>query len=705
MLDFVKINLLVPFKYNPENFVKLMVPIEDKSAIGKSDSVKEKQTFDQKTWFDYCFFWQPIPQSSQLEGSPLMDKESHSYIKRIELSQVQRKAIGLHHNESKQYLLEKENVKFQIGKIKLMFFGFGIGFIVFEVSAQKLIAEQLLDFNAALHAISWSSKFTYEQSIDKAQKKIVKLSLKEVVKKILDLQEYIPLRPYGNTGIKQCYSLVYCTGEVLGENKERFLESLRRGFKSGRNVIVDKNNIFEPFGYITWAVGEEILACFGDAAICGDANIKFITDSKDGLCKSISENYLAIYAYLIAVQLLVNDINKVRVLDKEHRGENIICRLTIDSLSTQEHINKLFKKYLCERAWDLERQINNIRAEYRRFDRVIASKELGQRLENIDIAVKDLQEKTDEILDNTRYLVDFSKNELKDFLTKERAKLHVDDLNEENMEGAIGQFIRHSSDYIERKVGNASSRVHSEEERLRKLLGPTWIVIMPTTKISLASAGVLWESCLEIDDSINFDYSGVCICTTAALEAELQRIFFDGLIQYMILHYGRPCNANADDIYKNWPEQLLSISKYNFKRAACPELKPQHNFTMGQLPFLLGKPEKNHRRNNQQLDQSKLMAKRMEEYLATILKKQYAQDPLAAFTKSFDNGPAFVEKSEGVRKKYRNPAAHVEVMSRDQAEGCLRQVIGKAEAYEHNARVTGVLRELFSRLDVDKLNS
>lgn len=705
MLDFAKIHLIVPFKYHPESFVKLekMSFIEGKETAEELDTIKRNQSFDQKIWFNYCFSSRPVPQSSQLEGSPIIDKASYSYIKRVELSQVQRKAIGLHHNESKQYILKKENIGFQIGKIRLMFSSFGIGFIVFEVSAQNLTAEQLLDLNASLYSISRGSKFIYEQSIDKSQTKKIEVSLKEVVKKTLDLQTYVPLRPYSDLGIRQCYSLIYCTGEVLGDDKERFLESLRRGFKSGRDVTLDKNSIFNPFSYIAWAVGEEILACFGDTAVCGEANKRFVADSKNGLCQSVSDNYLIIYSYLIAIYLLVNDIDKMGITNTKYETETLIYRLVTDRLSSQEHISKLFKVYLCEQTWNLEQRIRDIKIKYQQFNQTRSSIESGQRLENIDVVIKDLQEKTDEILNNTRYLTNFANHELKDFLAKERAKLNAAKINEEGKDIAIGQFIQQSSVYIERKVNTAMDKMHNEEVRLSILLGSAWAAMMPTTRTSLISAGVLWESCLDLEDAENFDYSGICICTTAALEAELRRVFFDGLIQYMVHQYGIPCNANADYIFDNWPEQLLSISKYKFDRSAYPQLNPQKNFTMGNLPFLLGEFENTYRNNYQQIAQSKLMAKRMEEYLATILKKQYVDEPLTAFTKASDNGPAFVKKCEGVRNNYRNPAAHVDVMSRDQAEGCLQQVIGKAEAYEHNARVTGVLMELFSRIDADKL--
>ena len=85
------------------------------------------------------------------------------------------------------------------------------------------------------------------------------------------------------------------------------------------------------------------------------------------------------------------------------------------------------------------------------------------------------------------------------------------------------------------------------------------------------------------------------------------------------------------------------------------------------------------------------------EYLSTIVEEAYVNNPLEAFYKQKDKG-CFVEKSECVRKDYRNKAAYVDVVSRDQAEGCYQQVIGKMDAYEYTSDVTGLIMELYDRL-------
>ena len=132
---------------------------------------------------------------------------------------------------------------------------------------------------------------------------------------------------------------------------------------------------------------------------------------------------------------------------------------------------------------------------------------------------------------------------------------------------------------------------------------------MASSQSSLISAGVLLRQCSDIT-APDFDWSGVCICATAALEAELKRVFFDGLLDYMVSTYGQPCNEKAEEIYKNWPEELLSVPRYQFAKGFNNTLTAIDHFTMGKLPFLFGETgklsDKEIIRKNQ-LEQSELM--------------------------------------------------------------------------------------------------
>ena len=59
---------------------------------------------------------------------------------------------------------------------------------------------------------------------------------------------------------------------------------------------------------------------------------------------------------------------------------------------------------------------------------------------------------------------------------------------------------------------------------------------------------------------------------------------------------------------------------------------------------------------------------------------------------------SLVNKCERIRREYRNKAAHIDIVTKRQAENCYRAVIGKIDAYDYNTNVTSALLELFSIL-------
>src|SRR5699024_1892294 len=119
--------------------------------------------------------------------------------------------------------------------------------------------------------------------------------------------------------------------------------------------------------------------------------------------------------------------------------------------------------------------------------------------------------------------------------------------------------------------------------------------LLATSRTSLVSAGVLWKSCASITKD-NFDFSGVCISATSALESELKRVFYTGFQNFLEDRYGKPDANNWESTFANWPEKLLSCTQYDFKRSLDkysrghqkwkPTIEKGNSFTMGVLPFI-----------------------------------------------------------------------------------------------------------------------
>lgn len=246
------------------------------------------------------------------------------------------------------------------------------------------------------------------------------------------------------------------------------------------------------------------------------------------------------------------------------------------------------------------------------------------------------------------------------------------------------------------------------------LFGERWKYLLPSSQISLVSAGALLKRCADINTP-DFDFSGICICATAALEAELKRVFFDGLLNYMVKNYGNPENVDLDEIYKYWPDVLLTATKLQYSRGTNSRVRKANHFTMGNLPFLFGETGRLSdipAIQNNQLEQAEMMRTRMSEYLATIVVDYYKSTPYEVFYLKNDREDryvcqpgCFVWKCERIRENYRNKAAHVNVMSEEEASSCYQSIITKPDTYVYNAEIAGAILELFCKIDGTKLSN
>ena len=260
-------------------------------------------------------------------------------------------------------------------------------------------------------------------------------------------------------------------------------------------------------------------------------------------------------------------------------------------------------------------------------------------------------------------------------------------------ENLIEQFVHKAVDYINAHVQASNQKVQEEEIRLQKIFGNTWNKLLPTTQTSLVSASVLWELCDNIS-TVDFDYSGIIITVTAALESELKRVFYIDFQKYMVATYGDPAKQDAERTYAVWPERLLSKTKYRYDDemsrgiASLPQLAD--NFTMGTLPYMFYDGNTN---------QKNILQNRMEEYLKTIVDKRYYKAPLNAFNE-YSNDNNFVKQCENIRILYRNPAGHVDVMSRESAEKCYTKIVGvgKDNICQVNSEIRGLIMTLYSYL-------
>ena len=279
-----------------------------------------------------------------------------------------------------------------------------------------------------------------------------------------------------------------------------------------------------------------------------------------------------------------------------------------------------------------------------------------------------------EMNETLKTLVDFFRNGLQGWLQHEK-QWFSRTANNEDDESLIAASVARTNYYINEHVRNADSLISKEAERLQNVFGAVWDRLPSDTRTALISAGVLWTSCVGINDPV-FDYSGICVATTSALENALKSVFYIGYQTYLLKTYGPLDKMKTADIYKHWPEELLDTKKYIadeiIRDGGKPEIKPGNYFTMGTLPHLFYKKKK------------ASVRKEMEEYLRTILKKPenapedwVAIDMLDLFIDDERDPNSFVSRCEHIRNVYRNPAAHSGIVVRTTAEDCTDAIVGR----------------------------
>ena len=365
-------------------------------------------------------------------------------------------------------------------------------------------------------------------------------------------------------------------------------------------------------------------------------------------------------------------------VNKHQELVDLLSILPDEKLSAEVHINELFDSYVGSYLWRLHERIEKACKDNQVYvgEKLTAlSSQMDQMEETFSERLTDLSEKTDYLVKQVNHLVSFTDTELKAFLESERRK--IKEAGDTHPEEQVGEFINHTAAYIDERVGLSGDEiVKKEREGLQMLFGERWKYLLPSSQISLVSAGALLKRCADINTP-DFDFSGICICATAALEAELKRVFFDGLLNYMVKNYGNPENVDLDEIYKYWPDVLLTATKLQYSRGTNSRVRKANHFTMGNLPFLFGETGRLSdipAIQNNQLEQAEMMRTRMSEYLATIVVDYYKSTPYEVFYLKNDREDryvcqpgCFVWKCERIRENYRNKAAHVNVMSEEEA--------------------------------------
>lgn len=217
----------------------------------------------------------------------------------------------------------------------------------------------------------------------------------------------------------------------------------------------------------------------------------------------------------------------------------------------------------------------------------------------------------------------------------------------------VDRLMQAYTDECTSKIVNSIKASHEEQSyelEKRKLIASigqnAWSKLDDASKMFLISAKVMFNNLILLDDSL--DYSGVCLLVTKALEVEMNNRFCRQYLEYL-----RECHRED---YSEYPTPLLGPKGTPL---------PLDKFTMGSYAFILCCLKK---REDTEMQMRK-NKKRLLEYTSKCIFKDMTIEDIENKLVFFAN------KIEDIRLRFRNPAAHTNMIRRCDAEECFSIVL------------------------------
>lgn len=377
-----------------------------------------------------------------------------------------------------------------------------------------------------------------------------------------------------------------------------------------------------------------------------------------------------------------------------------------------KHLHKLERSMTINS--ELEEQINKLTEQLREKEResearnqdsmILQIRSMMNSMESrLTARMDEISDTTNEINDNVKSLTDYIKNELPKKIASLRTEFGVDTLSETELteadEKKIGEFCKTVRAAIEKQFDEKNDLIRQSRKDLSNRFGNVWNRLCQETQNSLVSGMTLWKAYKNIDDP-NFDFSGICILATSALENELRKIFFEEFQEFVKNQTGGKINRYPSIFtYRKGTELVAGKSEY---------------FALGKMPFLFGQTGKDP--SSEDLSDIKRLNDFREKYLESIIDSQKMIDSgFASFSECFTK-PFFSKNSElkkeknfhvyykgslisefeDIRNKYRNKSAHQGGLRRDEAHDCCNLVFGSSIMGDNDLeKVLGLIQKVY----------
>ena len=204
-------------------------------------------------------------------------------------------------------------------------------------------------------------------------------------------------------------------------------------------------------------------------------------------------------------------------------------------------------------------------------------------------------------------------------------------------------------------------RKYFEDLLIAELTEEIWNRLDDKSKVFLITAKSNYESMIKMKDSETFDYSGVCLLVTKALEVETTKRFFNNYKNYLKRKYRS---------VSKWPEEL----RIRKQGKITDYVMDENEFTLGSVVSVLGLKRKYDKYNkNKIIDYEKKNLESYDEFLEYATNNLFRFSDLKSIEDEIKKDYLFIET---VRVDYRNPSAHKDRLTITSAKNCLEYVIG-----------------------------
>ena len=305
-------------------------------------------------------------------------------------------------------------------------------------------------------------------------------------------------------------------------------------------------------------------------------------------------------------------------------------------------INKIKNKYINNEKNQTEEDIThnyepNFNQEEILKDLNKQNNEIKKIIEKLTETVEGIDEKLDNILNQLDHVHSHTEKLIKTAITEEE----IDRIIHVHTTQCVENILEYQNNIVK------DENYDKEKINLIKIFGEeSWKKLSEKSKTFLITSKFMYNHLSKLNE--NFDYSGICVLTTKALEVEIFNRFYTDFLKYL--------DAKYHEDYSKYHTALL----YKNSKKLLPE-----RFTMGKIAYIFCYYDGKFDTENEKVNNKIILM----EYCKNSLFSNCNEEEITSTLNEYG------QKIEFIKDKYRNPSAHRDEIERIDAKECIDLII------------------------------